>query len=529
MVERLGRENFDIAIIGGGINGAAIARDAALRGLKVALIDKGDFAGETSSRSSKLIHGGLRYLPQGQFHLVFEALRERERLRWHTAPHLVHPLRFLMPFYRGRRPGRIAIGFGLALYDLMARPARAERHRRLSREAAAMLEPMLRSDGLNGAATYYDCASDDARITLENALDAAYHGAAIANYAAAEALLHNGSALTAIGVRDRERDVSFELRARVFINAAGPWLEAIRRMDRADAAPCARLTKGVHLIVSRARLPITGPLVLTDGEGRIVFVIPLDANVLVGTTDTDFSGDPAEVAADAADLGYLLEVVNETLPAAALRPDDVLTAFAGLRVLAGEDPARSASRVAREELIEIAPSGLVTVAGGKLTTHRVIAEKVLRRVASRLGLGGAAAMTRELPLPGARRLAATTEALAGLPEHLQGALRSRYGTRVELVARIARDEPRFAAPILDDAALIAAEIIFAVRYEMARTVADFLIRRVALSWHDPDKAAAAAPVVARLMAAELGWDRRREAAEAGDFQPGIGRGRPVSP
>ena len=236
-IARLGAETFDLAVVGGGINGAAIARDAALRGLKVALVERGDFAGATSSHSSKLIHGGMRYLPQGQIKLVYQALRERERLRRLTAPHLVGPIQFLFPFYGGRRPGRLAVSAGLVLYDLFAWTPRAERHRRLGSKAMLAMEPVLAAKGLSGGAVYYDGWGDDARLTLENIVDTALHGGAVVNYAEVEDFVHNGGRIAAATVRDQESGQRFLLRARCFVNAAGPWLDRLRVMDDPAAPP----------------------------------------------------------------------------------------------------------------------------------------------------------------------------------------------------------------------------------------------------------------------------------------------------
>jgi glycerol-3-phosphate dehydrogenase len=332
-ISRLARDTFDIAIIGGGINGAAVARDAAMRGLTVALIDKGDFAGATSSRSSKLIHGGLRYLAQGRLGLVYEALRERERLRHLTAPHQVRLMRFLVPVYEGGGPGRLWLGAGLLLYDVLARLPKAERHRNLGAAEVSACEPALRRDRLRGGALYYDASTDDARLTWENLLDAFEHGAAVANYVALEALTMSGGRLVAAAVRDVVSGRPIELLARIFVNAAGPWVDAIRRLDEPGASPIVRLTKGSHLLIPRARIPVSEALALNDGAGRIVFVIPRDGYVLVGTTDTDFNGDRERVAADSADKEYLLGVLNDAFPAARLSERDIESSFAGLRAL----------------------------------------------------------------------------------------------------------------------------------------------------------------------------------------------------
>lgn len=507
-------------MIGGGINGAAIARDAAMRGLSVALIERGDFAGATSSRSSKLIHGGLRYLPQGELGLVRTALAERERLRRLTAPHLVKALRFLFPLYRGRGAGRFTLGAGLWLYDLFAGTPRAERHRNLDRAATLAAEPMLSSERLAGGALYYDAGGDDARITIENALDAAGHGAAIANYVELLRFSHTGGRIAAAGVRDRLGGASFELRARLFVNAAGPWVDDVRRLDDPRAAPSVRLTKGVHLVLDRERLPVRGALVLGDGQGRIVFVIPHGEAVLVGTTDTDFDGDRERVAPEPADVAYLLGVVSQSLRGADVAAAGVAASFAGLRALAAAGGGRAPSSLSREEVIAESASGLISVAGGKLTTHREIAERLVGgRVAAALGRGGGRSPTLDTPLPGARPLeiergAGEADPLGALPADLRAAMVARYGTRAVIPARLALEAPELARPLAPGCAVAAAEVIYAVRYEMATSVADFIVRRTALSWRHPRHARAAAETAARLMAAELQWDRARERAEA---------------
>jgi len=516
-IARLSRQNFDLAVIGGGINGAAIARDAAMRGLGVALIERGDFAGATSSRSSKLIHGGLRYLPQGELRLVRTALAERERLRRLTAPHLVKPLRFLFPLYRGRGPSRIALGAGLWLYDLFARTPRAERHRRVSRAETLAAEPMLNPEALAGGAFYNDAGGDDARLTIENALDAACHGGAIANYVEFERFSHAEGRIATAEVRDRLGGARFELRARLFVNAAGPWIDDVRRLDDPGVAPSVRLTKGVHLMIGRERLPVREALVLGDAHGRIVFVIPHGEEVLVGTTDTDFDGDRERVAAGPEDLDYLLGVVLQSLPGAALTAADVTASFAGLRALAVGG--RSApSSVSREEVIVESRSGLISIAGGKLTTHREIAERIVDRAASILGRGAGRSPTLDTPLPGARPVeledsGGAARTLAALPTDLREAMTARYGTRAIVAANLARQSPALAQALVAGCPVAAAEVLYAMRYEMAVSLADFIRRRTALSWRHPRCAGAAAEAAARLMARELGWDRAREQAE----------------
>jgi glycerol-3-phosphate dehydrogenase len=518
MFARLAADTFDVLVVGGGINGAAIARDAAMRGLRVALVDKGDFAGATSSRSSKLIHGGLRYLPQGHLRMVYGALRERQRLRHVTAPHLVRPIHFLMPFFRGRRPGRLAIAAGLMLYDVMAATARPERHHLLSASRVRDLEPGLRMDDLKGGATYWDGSADDARITLENILDAAYYGAAVVNYAAVEGFDGSRSG-TAAGIRDLETRTLIELRARRIVNAAGPWVDDIRKMDDPDCGPSIRLTKGVHIIVKSGRLPVRNALVLTDNGGRIIFVMPHGQFVLVGTTDTDYNGDREVVAGDRGDIDYLTGILRDALPEFGVTAADAVSSFAGLRALPRLTARARPSSVPREEVIIESPSGLITVAGGKLTTHRRIAEQVVNLVCERLGLRIHASPTLTVPLPGARtRRQAAAASQAAVPAEIRLLLGERYGTRAAQVIALAADNADLLRPVVDGGSTIRAEVIFAVRYEMARSVSDFLIRRTAMNWRAPLEVAASTPTVARLMARELSWTPEREISEARRFE-----------
>ena len=515
-------EEFDLAVIGGGINGAAVARDASMRGLRVALIERGDFAGATSSRSSKLIHGGFRYLPQGQLKLVYDALRERERLRHRTAPHLVHPIQFLFPVYRRRGFNRFTMSIGLTLYDLFARMPFKEWHSSLNPAEVRETEPALSRDGLTGGAMYFDAWADDARVTFENVLDADLHNAAVANYAAVESFGASDGKLASVSVRDLIGGDAYEVRAKEFLNAAGPWVDDIRRLDDPTAQPCVRLTKGVHLVFARTLLPVRESLVLADERGRIVFVMPHDRYVLVGTTDTDFTGDPASVRTEIADVEYLIAVLAESLPGIKLTNADVATSFAGLRALVREKDGAAPSSVPREEVILESGSGLITVAGGKFTTHREIAQKLVDLVMKRLGRRAGICPTLTTPFPGARPLEKGEESggaavMRTIPGAAAEILKARYGTRAPIVARIASRRPELAQPLSRGCPAVGAEVVNAVANEMAHSVGDFLIRRTSLSWRAPVEAEAAAAAVARIMAAELGWDRAREDAEVASF------------
>jgi glycerol-3-phosphate dehydrogenase len=369
---------------------------------------------------------------------------------------------------------------------------------------------------------YFDAWADDARVTFENVLDADLHGAAIANYTAVESLGASDGKLASASVRDLIGGVTCEVRAKEFLNAAGPWVDDIRRLDDPAAQPCVRLTKGVHLVFSRTLLPVRESIVLADERGRIVFVMPHDRYVLVGTTDTDFTGDPASVRTEIADVEYLIAVLAESLPGIKLTNADVATSFAGLRALVREKDGAAPSSVPREEVILESGSGLITVAGGKFTTHREIAQKLVDLVMKRLGRRAGICPTLTTPFPGARPLEKGEESggaavMRTIPGTAATILKARYGTRAPIVARIASRRPELAQPLSRGCPAVGAEVVNAVVNEMAHSVGDFLIRRTSLSWRAPVEAEAAAAAVARIMAAELGWDRAREDAEVASF------------
>jgi glycerol-3-phosphate dehydrogenase len=315
-------ETFDLLVVGGGIIGAGIARDAALRGLRTALVERADFASGTSSRSSKLIHGGLRYLEQGHLRLVLEAVRERERLQ-RLAPHLVTPQEFIFPIYRGDSLRPFMLATGLWAYDLLAGVWNVRRHRMLRPDAVAAAEPALLREGLRGAGQYWDCRTDDARLVLETALAAARDGAVLASYVELTALVKDGGRIVGARVADRLGGGETVVRARVVVNAAGPWVDRITALD-APGTPRLRLTKGVHVVVPRARVGNRAALVLHAlKDRRVMFVIPWGEHALVGTTDTDHPGGPdVEPTIEPEDVAYLLDTVNHYIPAAALRPAD---------------------------------------------------------------------------------------------------------------------------------------------------------------------------------------------------------------
>ncbi len=381
-LDALEAEAFDLLVIGGGVTGAGAALDAALRGLRVALIDKGDFASGTSSVSSKLIHGGLRYLEHGDFFLVYEALHERRRLL-RNAPHLVRPLRFVLPFYAGGRVPPWKQRLGLLLYDLLAGRSGIRRSRGYPRERLKRDFPGLQRSGLQGGAEFYDAQMDDARLCVEVVRTAALNGAVAANYI--EAVAFEKEAGLARGVRalDRLGGREVRIRARQTLNAAGPWGDAVRRLAGDDAGPSLRPTKGVHVLAPGRGLTAAF-LLLHPAAGRVFFVIPWLGKTLIGTTDTVCDDAPDRIRAAPADIDYLLQGHNHYFNPP-LSPSDLLSSFVGLRPLVRTRPGEP-SALSREFALSASPSGLLSVSGGKYTTYRRMAEVAIDAVVRRLGL-----------------------------------------------------------------------------------------------------------------------------------------------
>jgi glycerol-3-phosphate dehydrogenase len=505
---RLQRDVFDLLVIGGGINGAGIARDAAMRGLRVALVEKGDFASGTSSKSSKLIHGGVRYLQQGDLRLVWVACRERDLLRRRLAPHLVRPLPFLFPVYRGDPVGLFALGVGMWIYDALAAFRNIRAHRMLSLKRTLELEPKLRRQGLRGAALYYDCWTDDARLTLETALGAREEGAVIANYIELDGFIKEAGRIVGASLRDCLAGTRFEIRARCVVNASGPWADHVRHLDDAGAAPCLRPTKGVHIVVPRARLGNTHAVVMhSPRDKRVLFAIPWGEHDIVGTTDTDFSGSPDQVVADENDVEYLLESINWFFPQARLRPDEIVSSYAGLRPLVAPADDRDPSAVSREEAVLQSASGLITLAGGKLTTYRWVAKEIVDQVTQRLGLkpkrlrGGS--RTARKPLPGGHLATPQGQTIAdllaqdgfGLSHEQLEHLLHRYGSRTPHVLQLIRERSDLSEILVPGLPDIWAEAAYAAQSEMAVEPDDVLLRRTKIGLKEPAESAQLADLI----------------------------------
>jgi glycerol-3-phosphate dehydrogenase len=506
--ERFGRQKFDALIIGGGINGAGIARDLALRGLSLALVDKGDFASGTSSASTKLIHGGLRYLEQFALNLVFESCRERQILQT-IAPHLVSPMPFMIPVYRNDPRSLWTVRAGMILYDLLAAFRNPRRHRILSATRALAAEPALREEQLTGAAQYWDCRMDDARLCLENVLAAIDSGAHAANYFEVTSLSKRAGRVTAARALDRETGREIEIEAEVVINATGPWLDQLCALD-GDFAGKLRPTRGTHVIIPRLGHGNQALYLSTGRDNRLFFVIPWGPHSLVGTTDVDYPGDPDAVIPTTEDVDYLLRETCRHLRCPPIDRGDVIASFAGLRPLVAA-PATTASRISREHRIYQSASGLISVGGGKYTTYRAVAAEIASLVCDRIGRGRGSSRTAEVPLPGGATgpfqdfLSRHTPNLAKefvLSETTIETLLRRYGARTRLLMELLRQRPELARPLAPDSPLLAAEVLFAAEYELARTPADFLRRRTPAALN-PGRGTEELPAVIELLGEQL--------------------------
>ncbi|MFW6125463.1 MAG: glycerol-3-phosphate dehydrogenase/oxidase, partial [Pirellulales bacterium] len=525
--DRLTNEIFDLVIVGGGINGAGIARDAALRGYRVALIERGDFGCGTSSRSTRLIHGGLRYLEHGQLGLVFESVSERTRLA-RLARHLVRPLPFVFVSYRGGR-SLAAIRFGMWIYDALAMFRNYQRHRALSADRVAQWVPAIRPEGLRGGVLFYDYRTDDARLVLENVLSAVEAGAAALSYASAEAFQRQGGRFTAVEVHDHISGERFAVRGRVAVCAAGPWTDRLLGMT-GDGNHWLRPTKGIHAVVPRDRLPLEAALVMRHPrDERVLFAIPYHERTVLGTTDTDFHGDPAEVSATAWDVDYLLEAVGAYFPDRDVTRDAIISTWAGVRPLLDEKGHAEASAVSREHQIDARRDGIVVIAGGKLTTYRLMAAECVDAAAPLVAAAGGPArtprrVTRRRPLPGAQGITLDRQ-LEEMARHLGARLGAEdvgrhlaysYGARAERVAAIADAAAGARRRIDPELPYIWAEVSLAAREEMAVTLADALVRRTQVFYRAGDQGCGVAEQAAAVMGRELGWDaaQQRQQAEA---------------
>jgi glycerol-3-phosphate dehydrogenase len=481
---------FDVAVIGGGITGAGVARDAAMRGLSVALVEAEDFASGTSSRSSKMIHGGLRYLPMGDLALVREAASERKAVQA-IAPHLARETPFVMP---ARSAGAIAkLRAGLWTFEKLGGVARKNRHEVWSAAELADREPAVATEGLAGAVVYPEYLTDDARLTLANVRSAAAHGAFCLNHARVTAIVIDGGRAVGLDVADGEGRRA-RLSARLIVNAAGPWVDALRALEAPGAAPRLKLSKGVHLVVDHARLPLSRTVILPAADRRSVFAVPKGRATYLGTTDTFHPGAELWPEITAGDARYLMEAAARRFAVPPLAFADIVSAWSGVRPLVGEE-GKSASDISRRDEVWDGPAGVISIAGGKLTAYRRMAERVADRLEQGLGRKVTPCRTAEAPLPGGEAAPGAVRAAlerGGLAADAAERLAWLYGSEAEAVAADGGD--------------VAAEARRAVLVEGALTLEDYWARRSARAWFDAAGGEEALAPAAAAMAPLLGWD-----------------------
>ncbi len=495
---------WDLAIVGGGATGVGIAVDAAARGYRVVLVEQSDFGKGTSSRSTKLVHGGVRYLQQGNVSLVMEALKERGLLL-RNAPHLVHDLPFVVPNYQWWETP--FYGIGLKVYDMLAGKYGFGRSVLLSRDEVLERIPTLQREGLRGGVLYHDGQFDDSRLLVNLAQTAAEHGATLLNYARVVRLLKDGEGMVAgLVFCDQETGREFQLQAKCVINATGPFCDELRRQDDPQAEPMMALSQGVHIVLDRSFLPgETAIMVPHTRDGRVMFAIPWHGHAVVGTTDTSIPEASLEPKPMPGEIDFILETAADYL---ARRPtrSDILSVFTGIRPLVDSGRTASTATLSREHTITISKSGLLTMTGGKWTTYRKMAEECVEHAIVLGRLDERPSVTRALPIHGFQREPAVDKNLAV------------YGSDAPAIQALARENREWAEPLSPDLPIIGAQVIWAVREEMARALDDVLARRTRALYLNAPAALTMAPAVARLMAKELGRNEAWQQRQVSDFQ-----------
>ena len=511
-------DNYDVAIIGAGINGAGIARDAALRGLRVVVVEQGDMCSGTSAASSRLIHGGLRYLEYGEIPLVFESLRERITLR-RIAPHLIHALRITIPIYKGAKRGPWLIRLGMLAYDLLSAGKTVPRHDMQSREQALRDEPGLAQDGLLGAARYFDAQITFAeRLVLENLLAAKAAGATVHTYTCVNAMQITDDRIASLTCSDVLDQRDLVINAKVVVNAAGPWVDSVLNTAQRDAPQLIGGTKGSHIIVGQFEgAPKDAFYVEAERDGRPIFIIPWNGQYLIGTTDIRFDGDLESIRASREEVEYLLAESNRVFPLADLSQADIHYAYAGVRPLPKRDKGPESSITRRhiiKENTDVA-RGLVSIIGGKLTTYRNLSEQAVKRVGKLLGRKLPACRTRDTLLPGAYRIDEAKTQLSEV-DGLSGAGADRilqiYGGRALALLAYAKGNQDQLRCIDSNSTILAVEVPFALEKEFARSLIDVVYRRLMLGLSD-DQGRSVYAELAELAATHCGWSARETSAQ----------------
>jgi glycerol-3-phosphate dehydrogenase len=521
-------EVFDVLIVGGGITGACAARDAVRRGLSTAIVDKSDWAYGTSSRSSKLVHGGLRYLELFDFKLVFEACRERRRLLL-NAPHVVWPQPFIFPVYKGDKNPLFIIDIGLWMYDTLALFRNVQNHQLHGPKRILQVEPELDRDKLKGGGQFYDCATDDARLTLSHIQSARLEGACCLSYTRVVDFLRRDGMVCGARVLDEAGGTEFDIEARVVLNCTGPWTDALCEIDDTEADPKLRPTKGSHVIVPWERVKATNAMpIISPRDERLLFLVPWGDFALIGTTDTDYTDDYDTIHASKEDVDYILEAANRTLPRAGLDYDDIISTYAGLRplVVEGGGVDVKESQVSREHSIYESHSGLISIAGGKLTTARSMAEELVDlaavRLEERFGIKADRCATRKAPVFGkggvdfSKRLGRLAREIR-LDDDVISRMQA-LGTGAIRVLNMLAEDGSMAKRLGDDIPYLEAEVIYSAREEMVMTLADFMVRRSLIFYEDKEQGLGCAGKVAELLGSELGWDEKERERQVEEYR-----------
>ncbi|MBV8860041.1 MAG: glycerol-3-phosphate dehydrogenase [Acidobacteria bacterium] len=532
VLQEISGESFDAVVVGAGVNGCGVARDAAMRGLRVLLLDKGDLAAGTTASSTRLIHGGLRYLEHGEVGLVRESLRERETLLRKVAPHLIRPLPLLVPVYAGRRRGRLTIRAGMLAYDLLSSSKSLPRHRMLSPSEALGHAPGLNSEGLRGAALFYDAQAEYAeRLAVENALDARARGAHVLTYARVERLMVEGGAVRGVVFKDLLGGGTQEARAAVVLNAAGPWVDEVLEGSPAGGEKLIGGTKGSHVVVRAFKgAPRAAVYAEAAEDGRPFFVVPWDEKLLIGTTDERYVGDLDRVEADESEVEYLVRETNRVLPSARLTRADVLYTYSGVRPLPYVAEGREGGITRRHFIRPASVRGLFSIVGGKLTTYRALAEGAVDLIFRALGRNPPPCETADVPLPGAavedfEQFKHDFAARSTLPPVSTARLLKVYGARASEVLRLAQTDAELSQVISEETGSIGAEVVHAFREELAETLADCLMRRTMVGLNS-ELGLDALDGAARLAQKFLGWDEGRASGEVEAYRKYVERFKP---
>ena len=525
--------NFDVLVIGGGITGAGIALDAATRGMKVALVEMQDFAAGTSSRSTKLVHGGLRYLKQLQVGVVAEVGKERA-IVYENGPHVTTPEWMLLPFHEGGTFGKFSTSMGLRVYDFLAGVKKQERRKMLSVQETLERAPLVKKDGLKGGGYYVEYRTDDARLTIEVMKEAAAHGATVINYMKAEQLVYSNGKITGIIGKDMIDGEEITIHSRKVINASGPWVDTIREMDHSKKGKVLQLTKGVHIVIDQSKFPLQQAVYFDTPDGRMVFAIPRDGKAYVGTTDTFYDTDPKSPQMTDADRDYILDAINYMFPTVEVTKDDVESSWAGVRPLISEE-GKGASEISRKDETWVSDSGLITIAGGKLTGYRKMAETVVDLVAKQFRSEGyklfSRCATEKMPISGGHVGGSQQferyiedhikEGIdAGLSKEEAIAILKKYGSNAPLLFKMAhvyQEEAKLSGLPLD----LFVSLHYSIEHELAATPLDFFNRRMGTLLFDIKSVLKWKEAVIEEMAKVLHWSAEEKEANTKELDQEI--------